>query len=114
MGRQQGVHGAGREFQKARSVVGHNGFARRNQVIAQDEVVWKAVRHREDEAQSVTTIIREEVKVGNGVLDTRFPERAGRVEFVDESCRDARGPCEELRRTLTGDCPTDAGNEGTM
>ena len=40
---------------------------------------------QEDEAQSVTAIIREEVKVGNGVLDTRFPERAGKVEFVDES-----------------------------
>ena len=114
MGRQQGVHGAGREFQKARSVVGHNGSAQRNPVITQDEVVWKAVRHREDEAQSVTAIIREEVKVGNGVLDTRFPKRAGKVEFVDESCRDARGPCEESRKTLTGDCPTDAGNEGTM
>ena len=75
----------------------YNGFARRHTVITQDEIRRKA-REDVDEARFETAVIRGEVEVGDGVLDTRF------LEFVEENRSTMRGVERDLDSRLSNRC----------
>ena len=73
-----------------RPVIRDDGLAGCQPVVTQDKIRYKAIRDREGEVRLVVAIEGGEVEVHDGVLDACYPERARKIESVDDSCGYAR------------------------